>query len=144
MRAVVHFVKTGPHIQHGVLFVHQRNVDGRPAAVVGTNRHINHVFRVRAGIPQLSLRFLRAISVVDHQLQPGQCGDADGFRQRGGRIGMQQAQRLLINRTARDVVGCGVFQIDMQRREGLRHINQFTLWGHSSAPLTFELTKLLL
>ena len=140
----MHFVKTGAHIQHDVMLVHQRDVDGRAAAVVRANRHVDHIFRVRAGLPQLGLRLLRAIGVIDHQLQPGQRGNADGFCQRGGRVGMQQAQRLLVNWAAGNIVGGGVLQIDMQRGERLRHINQFTLYGHSSAPLAFELTKLLL
>ena len=140
----MHFVKTGAHIQHDVMLVHQRDVDGRAAAVVRANCHVDHIFRVRAGLPQLGLRLLRAIGVVDHQLQPGQRGNADGFCQRGGRVGMQQAQRLLVDWAAGNIVGGGVLQIDMQRGERLRHINQFTLYGHSSAPLAFELTKLLL
>ncbi len=140
----MHLVKPGPHIQHIVVLIHQRHVNGGATTVVRANRHVHYVFRVRTGIPQLCLRLLWAVGVIDHQFQPGERGNTDGFRQRGGGIRMQQARSVLVDRAACDVVGGRVFQIDMQRGKGLRHVNQWTLFGHSSAPLAFELTKLLL
>ena len=144
MRTVVHFVKPGTHIQHVVVFIHQRDVNGSAPAVVRANRDIHHVFRIGAGIPELRLCLLRAIGVVDHQLQTGQRGDTDRFRQRGGGIRVQQARGVLIDRAAGNVIGGRVFQIDMQRGKSFRHINQLTLFRHSSAPLAFKLTKFLL
>ncbi|MNN84039.1 hypothetical protein D3C81_2011550 [compost metagenome] len=88
MGTIVHFIKIGPHIEDIATFVHQRDVNGRAAAVIGANRDIDNVLRIRAGIPWHRLRLLRTISVVHHQIQARQLRNADAFGQSRDRIGV--------------------------------------------------------
>ena len=86
MRTVVHLIKISAHIKNIATIVHQRNVDGRPTAVIGSNRHIDDVLGIRARIPQHRLRLLGAIRVIHDKLQARQLRDTDAFSQRGYRL----------------------------------------------------------
>ncbi len=67
MGTFVHFIELCTHIQDVPVLITKRQVDRRATAVIRTDRHINNILRVWAGLPQHRLCLLWAIRIVNHQ-----------------------------------------------------------------------------
>lgn len=119
-----HVVEAGPHVEPASVGTGQRQIHRDAARMAGPDPRIGDEGRVGQGSPQDPLGLDRPKTVEDRQAQSLSAGEFGRAPEPVGRFGMQQAYRLTVDRPPRDVVRCGVTQIEIDVEALLAYLDE--------------------